>query len=310
MNYLDLLEIKNSNKLDGMNMIKTQLIVLFMSLAEHQFEWKGLPEEIPSWCLERVLNFYGQGVFFKHEEYNQYLITSFANTSMLNIYGEPTSGNAIAINGYNFGIKNVSSRIGSNGELLEQNAVLIKNNDLSCSSYFMIKPIIDRLIFIWESLGINEGLSRIKAIIHANKNVGSALKGEMKKIIGDGSAVAVINEKNNILDSIEKVDLNVEYKPDAYWQDFDKTFALACQFVGITTNMASQKKERLLTGEIESNDELTTIVEDTRLTFRKLACEEINKLYGLNVSVDNKVSESKMTKPEDNTPQQKSTLDD
>ena len=84
------------------------------------------------------------------------------------------------------------------------------------------------------------------------------------------------------------------------WEDFDKTFQFALQLCGITTNVSSGKKERLIVSEVESNDELTTLAEDTRLEFRKQACEEIKELFGLDVQVENKVQDVKPTQPQDN----------
>lgn len=288
---------KDYEKLSTMQQIEVQMFTLFMSLSIHQYKWEGLPKEIKPYNLERVLNLYGQGVIFKIGE--DFVITNAVNSSKLNIYGEPTEVNAVAINGRNFGNKYVNTTIGESGQVNEQNAVLIKNNLFSVSTYFLLKPFIDHLCFIWESKGINLALSRLKCLIHANKNLASTIKTEVKRIIGSRDAVPVINEKTNILNEIEKVDFNIDYQPDEYWKDFDKTFALICQVVGITTNLSQDKKERLIISEVESNDELTTIVEDTRLEYRELAVEQVNELFGVNWSVKNKVQEVKPTMVEE-----------
>ena len=300
--YLMFLEGKkdNYNKLNTMNEIEVQLITLFMSIAIHRYEWKGLPKEIKPYNLEKILNYYGQGVFFKIEG-GKYVVASATNQGNLDIYGEPVTVVPIAINGYSFDRVNVSDALDNTGNIVSKNAVLIKNNLNSVPTFFLLKPIIERLCFIWQSLGINEGLSRIKAILHANKDIAGVMKSEINKILGSRNGIAVVSEKVNVLKDIEKVDFNVQYNPSDYWEDFDNTFALACQVTGITTNLKNHKKERLLTGEVESNDELTTITEDTNLEFRKLACESINELFGLSVSVDNKISQAKMTKPSDNS---------
>ena len=112
--------------------------------------------------------------------------------------------------------------------------------------------------------------------------------------------IPVVSEKTNILKEIEKLDFNVEYEPDKYWEDFDKTFATICQWLGITTNLSQNKKERLIVSEVESNDELTTISEDARLSFRKMACEQTKELFKLELSCENKVPDVKATQPMDN----------
>ena len=280
-------------KLDTMQRIETQMFLLFMSLAVHQFEWTGLPPELRPYNLEKVLNLYGQGVIFKVGE--DFVVTNAVNSSKLNIYGEPTQVNAVAMNGRNFGDKYVNTTIDEKGRVREQNGVLIKNNLYAVSTYYMLKPFIDHLCFIWESKGINCGLSRVKALVYANKSLAGTIKQEIKKIVGSRDAFPVINEKTNILKEIDKVDLNVQYEPDLYWKDFDKTFALMCQLVGITTNLSQDKKERLIVSEVESNDELTTIVEDTRLEYRKLACEKVKEIFDADWQVENKVYKVKPT---------------
>lgn len=282
-------------KLTTMKKIEYQMFVLFMDITNTQFKWEGLPKEIKPYNLEKILNLYGQGVFFKYGD--DYLVCSCSNTSLLNIYGEPIEVLPIALNGITFDRVYISSSIGLDKKVRVKNAVRIRNNLTSTPTYFMLKPFIEKLCFIWESMGINAGLSRVKYLIHANKQLAGSIKTELKKLVGGSECIPVVNEKVNILKEIEKLDFNIPYEPDKYWQDFDKTFQFMCQMCGITTNVSNNKKERLIVSEVESNDELTTLLEDSRLEFRKQGCEEINELFELNVSVDNKVEEVKPTNP-------------
>lgn len=291
---------KDYDKLTKMQQIEVQMFVLILSIINEQFKWEGLPPELKPYNLEKVLNMYGQGVLFKVEGTDQYAFCSAVNSAKLNIYGEPCEVQPIAINGVSFPRVYVNTTLGEGGEIKSKNAVLIKNNIYSVPTYFLVKPFIDHLCFIWESKGINAGLSRIKAIIHANKSLAGILKQEIKKVIGSKSMIPVVSEKIDVMKQIEKLDFNVEYQPDIYWEDFDKTIAFICQMLGITTNMSQAKKERLIVSEVESNDELTTIAEDTRLSYRKMACEEVKELFNMSWSCENKVPDTKATSPMDN----------
>lgn len=291
---------KDYEKLDKMQQIEVQLFLYIFGIINEQFKWKGLPKEIKSYNIEKILNMYGQGVLFKPYGGEQYAFCNAVNTNMLNIYGEPAEVQPIAINGMAFDRVKVNTMLGLTGEIELQDAVLIKNNMTSTPTYAMIKPLVDELAFIWESKGINAGLSRVKAIIHSNKNLASTLRQQIKSIVGSASMIPVVSEKTNILKEIEKLDFNVEYTPDKYWEDFDKTFATICQWLGITTNLSQDKKERLIVSEVESNDELTTISEDARLTFRKIGCEGAKELFGLDITCENKVPDVKATQPMDN----------
>ena len=291
---------RDVNKLDDMQKIEVQLFVYVLGLLNEQFKWEGLPEEIKPYNIEKVLNFYGQGVLFKEPKSGQYAFCNAVNSSLLNIYGEPVKVQPVAINGMSFDMVNVNTSLEENGEIKLQEAVLIKNNITSTPTYFLLKPLIENLAFIWQSKGINAGLSRVKALLHANKNNASVIKQQLKSILGSSTMIPIVSEKTNMLKEIEKVDFNVEYEPDKYWEDFDKCFATLCQWVGITTNLSQNKKERLIVSEVESNDELTTISEDARLSFRKLGCKQANKLFGLQMSCENKVPDVKATQPMDN----------
>lgn len=297
-NFLLTYDTNDYNKFNKMQKIQIQLFIYIFGLINEQFKWEGLPEEIKPYNVEKVLNMYGQGVLFKVD--GQYAFCNAVNTNMLNIYGEPAEVQPVAINGMNFDRVKVNTTLGEDGEIELQDAVLIKNNLTSTPTYAMLKPFVEELAFIWESKGINAGLSRVKAIIHANKNNASIIKKQLKSIIGSSEMIPVVSEKTNILKELEKLDFNIEYTPDKYWEDFDKTFATICQWLGITTNLSQNKKERLIVSEVESNDELTTISEDARLGFRKLGCEQANKLFGLNISCENKVPDVKATQPMDN----------
>ena len=289
---------KGYEKLDKIQQIEVQLFLYIFGIINEQFKWEGLPPEIKSYNVEKILNMYGQGVLFRVGE--QYAFCNAVNTNMLNIYGEPAEVQPVAINGMAFDRVKVNTMLGSNGEIELQDAVLFKNNLTSTPTYAMIKPLVDELAFIWQSKGINAGLSRVKALVHANKSVSSSIRQQLKSILGSSSMIPVVSEKTNIMKEIEKLDFNVEYTPDKYWEDFDKCFATLCQWLGITTNLSQNKKERLIVSEVESNDELTTISEDARLSFRKLGCEQAKTLFGLDITCENKVPDVKATQPMDN----------
>ena len=287
---------KDYNKLNTMNKIKFQLTMLFLQVCNERYNYKNLPSELPKWCIEKVLNLYGSGVLFKVGD--EFVFTSAVPSSTLDIYNRPTMVQPVAMNGFSFPLITITDTIVENGGKLtkkKKDGVLIKNNLYNVPTYALIKPFIDKLCFIWESLGINAGLSRIIALIHCNKDNVGALKNEFNKIIGSNSGIALVGEKQNILDNWEKFDFNVEYTPDKYWEDFDKTFNLICQIVGINSDITS-KKERLIVGELEANDEITTITDNTFFEFRKSAIKEINNTFNLNIKIE-KVEDIKIKSP-------------
>jgi hypothetical protein len=60
-------------------------------------------------------------------------------------------------------------------------------------------------------------------------------------------------------------------------------------FTDIGINNANMdKKERMVSTEIEANDEQVKASEDVLLRSREEACKQINRIFGLNISVKRK----------------------
>ena len=168
------------NKLSEMNKINFQMLLLFLTIATERYDWKGLPKEIKPYQLEKILNLYGQAVLFKVGE--NYLVTQAVNSSLLNIYGEPTQVQPVALNGKSFPRVRVYDdveEVGGKYVAVKKDGVLIKNNMFSMPTYALIKPMVDRLCFIWESAGINAGISRVLALVHCNKDISGIVKSEI-----------------------------------------------------------------------------------------------------------------------------------
>lgn len=297
---LDLLVYINNEDLKTLETVNKniymQMTILFMNLLQSQFKWKGIPDEIPEWVIEKILTLYGQGVLFKIEDTNKYAFCMCSYASKLTLYGEPISVIPLGLNGRSFDVVHVKEDVDEQGNIIRQNAVLFKNNTNCISSYFMLKPFIERLCFIWESLGINEGLSRIKSIIYSNKDVAPYIKSQISKILGSPSLIPVISEKSNILKEIEKLDLDVAYEPSLYWEDFDNTFQFILQMCGINCNLATNKKERLIVPEVNANNEFITLAEDTRLDYRRYACNDTKRIFNIDINVENRVIDIKYDK--------------
>lgn len=276
------------DKIETMQDIEMVLTIFFEQIATSQIKWKSIPKEIPFYIVERVLFYFGSGILFKNKELGKYFFLPNAWSGEINIYGEPIGVKPIGINGQTLNVDNisVSNQYDYDGNIVNEiNGVLIRNNEQYLSTYFYLKPIISRLAFIWQGLGINEGLSRIKAIIHANKDVAGALSRQFKQMIGNASPVAVVSDKKFSSDDMDTFNLDVQYSPKEYWDDWHETLSLGLTFLGINNSYNEGKKERLLVDEVNSNNEFINCSLETRLRFRKDGCEKAKEIFGLNIEV-------------------------
>lgn len=277
---------KKPNKIDTMQDIEMVLTIFFEQIATSQMKWKELPKEIPYYVVERTLFYFGSGVLFKMND--KYFFLPNAWDGMINIYGEPVGVRPIGLNGQTITPDSVivSYQYDSDGNIInEPNGVLIRNNEQLLSTYFCLRPLISRLAFIWQGLGNNEALSRIKGIIHANKDVAGAISRQMKDLIGGKSPVAVVSDKKFGVESMDTFNLDVTYTPKEYWDDWHETMSLALTMLGINNSFQSDKAERLLVDEVNSNNEFIGCSLATRLRFREDACEKAKDVLGLNLEV-------------------------
>lgn len=276
------------NKVDLMQEIETQLFILVQSIIEYRFEYKNLPDEIPTYIIEDNLFNYGSCVFFKDNFF--YYALSGANGNTLDVYGNPLKVRPIAKNGMQFDERtNVQYFDFKNNKIIEKDCVIMYNNRYRMSTYTLIYPLVNRLCYLWQSLGINAALTRIKALLVANKDQAPSLKALFNKFFDSEKIFAIVNDKSNLRENIvDKLDFNIPNQQKDLWEDFDKTFNLLLMFCGINSNNNIDKKERLLVDELHINDTLTTIIMDSYFEMRVKAIEAINKLFGLNIEIIDK----------------------
>ena len=71
----------------------------------------------------------------------------------------------------------------------------------------------------------------------------------------------------------------------AVWTQYCNIFNQILEILGINTNQMSDKKERLLVAEVESNNDLITRNAKKRLNMRQKFADECNECFGLNITV-------------------------
>lgn len=280
----EVLQIEISKSGKTWTSIKDNLYLLFTEMSLQMFQYKNLPKEIPDYMLEYSLLRFGQAVFF--EKGGHYFCLPCVNQGGLSIYGEPYKVNAIAINGGMFVEGLITRPTDENGNIIKVNSVWIKNNIYNISTLGIMQPIINRLDYLWKTMGINTAMTRAQYILQCSQNAKSVVKREMDRLLDCENPFMLVQDKD-FTDTMEKGILNtkVEYLCDKYWFDFDKLFTYLCTFLGINTNFSSQKKERVVIAEVEVNNELINYFKDSMKNFRLKAVDEINEMYGLNIEL-------------------------
>ena len=83
---------------------------------------------------------------------------------------------------------------------------------------------------------------------------------------------------------METLDLNSPFIAKDLYDLYAATYEECMRYFGITTG--NDKAERVQVGELEIANNETNINLEQGLKYRRLACEELNTKYGLNVTVN------------------------
>lgn len=248
------------------------------NLALDTFEWEGLPETCNARFLEMQLLIMGAACMYKDPE------KGFQTLGFLpmkfNIYGEPESGTAYGFFG---SAKNVTCYLdGSYNDIA--NAVMVRDN---ISNYPMINFIIsyaDRLSDLMRSMDTAAWLLQLPYIVTCEQSQVPSFDALFKKV-GEHYPYVPVSDALNP-DSINSINLNPN--PEVLrvlWDQYRNLDNEIRTFLGIQNQCNSDKKERLIVDEVNSNNEITNDYLYLRLRQREKFCEEVNKFFGLNVSV-------------------------
>ena len=101
----------------------------------------------------------------------------------------------------------------------------------------------------------------------------------------DGNVPAIFADRGLNLESIQAFQTGVKFMGNELMDYKRSVESDLLTFLG-QNNTPVDKKERLITDEAQANDQLIDSFADLQLQAREQACEEINAMFGLSVSVE------------------------
>lgn len=266
----------------GRNMIydKAFYFDIISLIAQCRFKWYNIPVEIPNYQIERCLFFSGLGGLTYDDIMEEFVFLPVVYASSgLNIYGEPKKFTLFSYN------------TATHYPNLENNkdGVICYNNNIKKSDLYLANRYAERLKMLDNIIDMNIDKQRCPYIILCeDKQQILSLKNLLKDIQLGTEAVTQLKDITN---DIKTLDLKVELKSDLLMQAKREIFNEVCLQLGITTNL-SNKKERMITNEVENEENKATIFRQIALQTRKYFCQKVNKLYGLNIDVEFSVEDA------------------
>lgn len=249
--------------IDNFNDYEQRLAELSVSM----FKWTGLPDSVDVRFMELVLFGQGKVLFFKDDAMDKHLALRCNAYGPFDVYSIPIHRTAYAPNGYQNMLDNT-------------NSVIIWNNYLHSNTYPLIRRKAKQLYELDNIINVNVKAQKTPVMLSADEDVLLTLKNIYMKY--DGNQPVVIVSKN-----INPKDIGV-LKTDAPYVS-DKLYSLKMQYWGEALtilgipNTNPQKKERMITKEMVGSQGAIIANRYSRLKARQFACNEINKMFGLNI---------------------------
>lgn len=241
-----------------------------MELSISMFEWKNLPEGIDERFLEMVLFTDGHAVFFKDDELGDYLALQCLINGKLNVYRIPIKRRAFAVNGYQ-------------KQLTDKDSVIIFNNMLHTNSWLDVKMFAKRLYNLDRIIDVNANAQKTPILIKGNEQQRLTLTNLYKEY--DGNAPVIFADKSLDMNALQVMSTQAPYVADKIYQLKSQIWNEALTYLGIS-NVSFQKRERMVSDEVTRSQGGTVASRYSRLNARRQACEQINKMFGLNIECD------------------------
>lgn len=272
---------------DRLALIERMHVRTLTEMCVNRFAWRGLPSTIDARYMELMLFRFGLAVFFKDQTNmypeNTYFALQGAGTGNINFHGNPVAFTVV-------------------GNLYKGPPVLQAKNCVPIWANYLRQPDIDiiyvyasRLADIDRTIEINAHNARKPKVMVVKESQRLSMT-NLNRQIDEGQSVIEVNGEPGAFDPnmVQGFDLGVD--PDT----IEKMHILRTRIYGeLMTllgidNANQDKKERLVSSEVDANNGQVSSMRQVNLNARRMAANLINDKYGLNVSVDYHVDEDRV----------------
>ena len=257
------MNINNQTYIDYLDRLKL--------LATSLFTWEGLDELAgtgASRFLELSLYDYGRACFIKDDKFG-YMALRVNPSDTLNIYQLPTKVQAWSI--------------GYQKEFDFDDVVYIMNNELQLPTARTISQFAYRLYETERTIDVNLIAQKTPVIIEGDTKTILTLKNVYMQYSGNTPFIFG-NKSFDISNRLNVLNTNAPYLIDKLELHKHEIWNEMLTYLGID-NANTDKKERLITDEVESNNEVINYYLNCFYKTRLRACNEINEKFGLDIKL-------------------------
>ena len=241
----------------------------YQMLALNRYRWENLPNGIESRYIEEMLYDNGECAMFDHPDLGLCVLRSSSREN-LNIYGEPTK---LTLTGFN-----------EHRTVMMDECVRIMNNDLALPTLPNIVYYARRMAEIDDIIMQNLRQQRVPYLFATDENNSFSMKTLYDRIYQGEPAIFIDKEMlKGEPENIMVIPTVAPYLVDKLQIQKQEMERELLTFLGINNTL--EKKERLLEDETNSNNQFIKMSSDIGFKQRLLACEQINQMFGLQVTV-------------------------
>lgn len=247
-------------------------------IALSMFEWENLPDSMNARYLELTLFYKGQAALLYDDKFG-YVNTQATDGGYVNIYGLPTR-----IQCYSYRYNEMRDLyVPSANRPKEEEAILVLNNYDRTPTATSLQLFAYRLAEAQRTADVNIKAQRTPILLTTDQRQEFSMKKLYEQY--DGNTPVIYADKNSGLnpDAIRAIKTDAPFIANAILEYKQSIWNEFLSFLGI--NNLAEKRERLISNEVDSNNELINMNLQSYLIPRKKACEEFNQKYGMNINV-------------------------
>ena len=253
-------------------LIERMYIRILTEWATTRFKWIGLPDTIDPRFLEQELFYKSMILFYYDDDFGRYLAVRGTAVGPINMYDNPTKFRTIGVSGYR-GV-----------DLTPDNCVPIWGSYSRIPARDIVLVYARRLAQLDVSLEANTRALRNNRVVTCDESERLTYTNLLRQ--ADEGVPTIFGTRSLNLDNLQVLDLSVKPENlDSLRLEKNQVWNETMTLLGIT-NGNQDKKERLVAAEATASSGQVLAARNSAMKPRQEACDQINRIYGLDISVE------------------------
>lgn len=268
----------------------------YFNVMVNLFRWEGLPSTIDPTFLESLLLFDAEACIVFDPDFNSYLGLPTTVAGNLNIYYQASFYRAYSLN-YSktflaltkFNKDIIGDMVSlAGGQITDTYMIgcVCRDNPQAYRMTDTLEIYTTKMVNAMRAIDVVQSQAKLPVIIETDEDTKIAVQQAIKDI--DSNVLAVYASKDLAKKLKETKNFPTQFNPavlDILWAHKNNLESEMLTAFGLNNLNTNDKKERLLTDEIKSNNQAIAMQLDSRLATRELFCENLQAAFGWKAKV-------------------------